>query len=801
MFLQKGLSAVMNDYEVLRQIGEGAFGKAFLVRGKKGGGGGGRDAQCVIKQINLKKMSAKEKESSKKEVTLLSKMNHPNIVSFIASFLEKGSLYIVMEFCDGGDLLKKINMQRGVPFSEEQILDLFVQICLGLKHIHDKKVLHRDIKSQNIFLTDGGMKAKLGDFGIARMLNHSMDLARTCVGTPYYLSPEICESRPYNNKTDIWSLGCVLYELCTLRHPFEGSSLRQLVSKICRGRYAPVPARYTHELHLLVNQLFKVNPRDRPSVSSVLQRPFLQKHISKQLESQASHDHNATHQTGTAAAGAGTANPAEKAKSCAAAEKAGNLHQRGRAPPPHRNPSQRSSQPNADRKAAGNHRRNISDSRHFAGLLASHYQQYHEQLDAFQRRKKDGTPAPPPPPLPPPPPPPPLPPPPPPQENVVLQHEDQAAPPAEPYQLVAAAREEYLQRRQEANLYKLRAEQQLGLRPCTAERNRKPGGQEEVGGAEQQHKLQDRRQEGQQEYLRQLDLIRQEYHREIRRMRQRPAAQPKDGTFVVERPGDPEAPAAPDVEAALQQIREDNSEQRKHELKRGITFEVCLNDGEEEDASGHTDELMEDTGRRTQEGKKMDLEEWFRVRRGWSMRCPQTVLDALADMDVNSVYHTAAEAEREGGAAGRRQWMDRPPNSLLDALAQAELTPSTLDSMSADLQSEDIAEAEEDSDVEMDAERLEPRSDDDDTNFEESEDELKEEVADSMRNLFVMEDSSSEEEPAEGGGGEEEHSADLQHLLPGDGGAEERAGQTPRGAALHEQQHQATNTNKTTISS
>uniref|UniRef100_A0A673CTR3 non-specific serine/threonine protein kinase n=1 Tax=Sphaeramia orbicularis TaxID=375764 RepID=A0A673CTR3_9TELE len=191
-----------------------------------------------------------------------------------------------MEYCDGGDLLKKINMQRGVPFTEEQVMDWFVQICLGLKHIHDKKVLHRDIKSQNIFLTSGGMKAKLGDFGIARMLNNTMELARTCVGTPYYLSPEICENRPYNNKTDIWSLGCVLYELCTLRHPFEGSSLRQLVSKICRGRYSPVPSRCSYDLRQLITQLFKVNPRDRPSVSSVLRRPFVEKHISKHLDQQ-----------------------------------------------------------------------------------------------------------------------------------------------------------------------------------------------------------------------------------------------------------------------------------------------------------------------------------------------------------------------------------------------------------------------------------------------------------------------------------------------------------------------------------
>ncbi|KAE8277276.1 Serine/threonine-protein kinase Nek5 [Larimichthys crocea] len=279
-----GLTGVMDRYEVVRQIGQGAFGKAFLVRDKDGGG----DRQSVVKQIDLRKMSAREKDASNKEVTLLSKMRHPNIVTFISSFQERGSLFIVMEYCDGGDLMKKINQQRGVHFTEEQIISWFVQICLGLKHIHDRKILHRDIKAQNIFLTNGGMKVKLGDFGIARMLNNTMELARTCVGTPYYLSPEICESRPYNNKTDIWSLGCVLYELCTLRHPFDGSSLRQLVSKICRGRYNPVPSRYSYELRLLLTQLFKVNPRDRPSVSSVLKRPLLEKHISKHLDPQVS---------------------------------------------------------------------------------------------------------------------------------------------------------------------------------------------------------------------------------------------------------------------------------------------------------------------------------------------------------------------------------------------------------------------------------------------------------------------------------------------------------------------------------
>uniref|UniRef100_A0A8D0GYR0 non-specific serine/threonine protein kinase n=1 Tax=Sphenodon punctatus TaxID=8508 RepID=A0A8D0GYR0_SPHPU len=179
-----------------------------------------------------------------------------------------------MEFCDGGDLMRRINMQCGVPFDEDQILGWFVQISLGLKHIHDRKVLHRDVKAQNIFLSNNGMVAKLGDFGI---------FARTCVGTPYYLSPEICENRPYNNKTDIWSLGCVLYELCTLKHPFEGNSLYQLVLKICRGHFIPVSPKYSYDLRILMSQLFKISPRDRPSINSILKKPFLEKRIKKHL--------------------------------------------------------------------------------------------------------------------------------------------------------------------------------------------------------------------------------------------------------------------------------------------------------------------------------------------------------------------------------------------------------------------------------------------------------------------------------------------------------------------------------------
>ena len=104
-----------------------------------------------------------------------------------------------MTYVPSGDLYSKINSQKGRSFPEAQVLDWFVQLCLALKHVHDRKILHRDIKTQNVFLTKSGM-VKLGDFGIARVLSSTAELARTCIGTPYYLSPEICENKPYNNK-------------------------------------------------------------------------------------------------------------------------------------------------------------------------------------------------------------------------------------------------------------------------------------------------------------------------------------------------------------------------------------------------------------------------------------------------------------------------------------------------------------------------------------------------------------------------------------------------------------------------
>ncbi|XP_010398683.1 serine/threonine-protein kinase Nek3 isoform X4 [Corvus cornix cornix] len=201
----------MEGYNVLKVLGEGSFGRALLVHHKIS------DQKYVMKEIRLP-MSSSGVENSRKEAVLLAKMKHPNVVAFKESFEADGHLYIVMEYCDNGDLMQKIKHQGGNFFPEDTILHWFVQMCLAVKHIHDKRVLHRDIKSKNVFLTQSG-KVKLGDFGSARLLAHPMSYACTYVGTPYYVPPEIWESLPYNNKSDIWSLGCILYELCTLKHP------------------------------------------------------------------------------------------------------------------------------------------------------------------------------------------------------------------------------------------------------------------------------------------------------------------------------------------------------------------------------------------------------------------------------------------------------------------------------------------------------------------------------------------------------------------------------------------------------
>ncbi|CAF1068990.1 unnamed protein product [Adineta steineri] len=281
----------MEKYNKQKVIGSGAFGQAWLVQSKSD------SKKYVMKEIKIAKMGKKERDDSRKEVKVLSEMKHPYIVSYIESFEDPTSLFIVMDFCDGGDLHSRILQQRGALFKEDQILDWFVQITLALKHVHDRKVLHRDIKSQNIFLTSDGL-AKLGDFGISKVLNTTCELARTQIGTPYYLSPEICQQRPYNNKSDVWSLGCVLYEVTTLKHAFDANNMNGLIMRIVRGSFNPIPATFSTDLRGIITLMLKREPRERPSVNTILKKPFIYRRIPKYLADevqQAEFDHTVLH--------------------------------------------------------------------------------------------------------------------------------------------------------------------------------------------------------------------------------------------------------------------------------------------------------------------------------------------------------------------------------------------------------------------------------------------------------------------------------------------------------------------------
>ena len=267
------------SYKIIKLLGEGSYGKAFLCTDKTD------NSQCVIKQINIQNMNEKDKQDTLNEAKILEKLDHPNIIKFKEVFIANKplkTLNIVTEYADGGDLSLAIKNQRKEYFKESQILDYFTQICLAIKHIHGKHIIHRDLKSQNIFLTKTGL-VKLGDFGIAKNLNCTWQKAKTMIGTPYYLSPEIVNNKPYSFKSDIWSLGVLLYEMMALKMPFDANSLPMLTLKIIKGNYAPPPQRYTADLRNLISQLLNVDPDKRPSVDQILKLPIIKNRIKNYL--------------------------------------------------------------------------------------------------------------------------------------------------------------------------------------------------------------------------------------------------------------------------------------------------------------------------------------------------------------------------------------------------------------------------------------------------------------------------------------------------------------------------------------
>lgn len=263
----------MEKYEILEQVGKGSFGAVTKIRRKS-------DQKLLVwKEISYGRMKEKEKQQLVSEVNILREFRHPHIVKYYDRIVDKASskIFIVMEFCEKGDLghLIKKHKRDGTYLSEENIWRLFSHVLLALEACHNRpagKILHRDIKPGNI-LMDSNSNAKLADFGLSRIMGENSVYAETKVGTPYYMSPEQIADLKYNEKSDIWSAGCLLFEMAALHPPFQAKSHTELASKINKGQIEPLPARFSDDLRRLVSWMMALDPSQRPTVNDILNLP------------------------------------------------------------------------------------------------------------------------------------------------------------------------------------------------------------------------------------------------------------------------------------------------------------------------------------------------------------------------------------------------------------------------------------------------------------------------------------------------------------------------------------------------
>ncbi|XP_064645012.1 serine/threonine-protein kinase Nek8-like isoform X2 [Lineus longissimus] len=173
-------------------------------------------------------------------------------------------------------MLAQYLSHRDAPLDEKEILEIFQQMVAAIRHIHEHNILHRDMKTANIFLTKEGV-VKVGDFGISKIMSTTDKGANTVLGTPYYISPEMCEGKEYNDKSDIWALGCILYEMACLQKTFEGSNLPALVNKIMKGQFAPVKGNYSEDFKNLIKDMLEHEPEYRPSANELMYRRLPEK--------------------------------------------------------------------------------------------------------------------------------------------------------------------------------------------------------------------------------------------------------------------------------------------------------------------------------------------------------------------------------------------------------------------------------------------------------------------------------------------------------------------------------------------
>jgi serine/threonine protein kinase len=249
----------MERFRKLKSLGRGQNGEVWLVECEDG-------SLAALKQVYIEDDAALNYE-----VSALERLQHEHIIQYHESFKSEGYLYIVIDYAEGGDMANRIKIakSKGYKFPESQVWKWFIQLCMALHYIHSNKIIHRDLKTQNIFLTKTG-DIKIGDFGICRVLSKSDELASTSVGTPYYIAPEVCRGEPYDYRADVWSLGCIIYELCSLKRPFSGENIANVLHNILTQSPDPLPDCYSDFLTTLVTSMLNKDHSARPSIGQLI---------------------------------------------------------------------------------------------------------------------------------------------------------------------------------------------------------------------------------------------------------------------------------------------------------------------------------------------------------------------------------------------------------------------------------------------------------------------------------------------------------------------------------------------------
>ena len=255
----------MDRFKILSKIGEGAYSTVYMVKRLED------ENIYALKKVKIKDLSKKEKNNALNEIRILASVNSPYIISYKESFIDDidQTLCIVMEYANDGDLFEKIRLYKknNTHFYENDIWKIFIQITKGLNDLHEYNILHRDLKSANVFLFKNG-NAKLGDLNVSKITSRGVGCTQT--GTPYYASPEVWKDKPYNYKSDIWSLGCVFYEIINLVTPFRANSMSELYKKVMSGEYPPINKNFDKNFQVIIDRILKVKPEERPTTNEIL---------------------------------------------------------------------------------------------------------------------------------------------------------------------------------------------------------------------------------------------------------------------------------------------------------------------------------------------------------------------------------------------------------------------------------------------------------------------------------------------------------------------------------------------------